>query len=182
MIFKSIAKLVGITLIAAQLLTGCSYNASKYGASSEDVEKLKTLDAKINFEKITAKTPGQTSIACRASGSISPPGNQSFEEYIQEAIITELKLADKYDKNAKITIKGHLEMVDFSSNLGTAHWQFTLKLSSSNSKSIVVNSKYKFSGSFIGAQACAEMAQALTPAVQHLIDDIISNPEFRTLL
>ncbi len=179
--FKSIAILAGAILIAAPLLTGCSYNVSKFGANSEDVEQLKTLSAKINFGKITAKNPGQTSIGCRASGPVTL-GGQPFETYIQEAIITELKLADKYDKNAKITLTGHLEKIDFSSSLGTANWVIRLKLSSSNSNSIVINSNYEFSGSFIGAQACSEMAQAFSPAVQHLINDIINHPKFKTLL
>jgi len=178
----NIIKITCILLFAAIISTGCSYNVSKYGVSIENVNKLKKLDSKLNIEKFTSNTAGQSSIGCRAAGPVNTLNNQPFEEYITNAIITELKLAGKYDKKAKISLKGHLEMIDFNSNLGTANWLFTLKLTSSNSKSIVINSKYEFPGSFVADRACAEVAQAFSPAVQNLINDIISNPKFKTLL
>jgi predicted NAD/FAD-dependent oxidoreductase len=139
------------------------------------------MDKKVNVSEFTSYQPDLKSITCRAAGSVGTPDNISFEQYIHDAFVSELKLADKYDKNSPITIHGHLEKVDFNSNIGTAEWTFTLKATSTNSKSIIVNSTHEFSGSFVADKACQEVAQEFVPAVQQLIKDLVTNPEFHSL-
>ena len=178
---KSPLKLLGTLIVIGSISTGCSYNASKYGASIENVNHIKTIDQKINVSKFTSNQPDLKTITCRAAGSVGTPDSISFEQYIQDAFVSELKLADKYDKNSPITINGHLEEVDFNSNIGMAEWTFTLKATSSNSHSVIVNTTHEFSGSFIADKACQEVAQEFVPAVQHLIKDLVTNPEFHTL-
>jgi len=175
-------KLIGLTAIIGILSTGCSYNVSKYGASVENVNTIKRLDKKINVQKITSNKPGLSSITCRAAGPVGTPDSMPFETYIRNALISELQLADKFDPKSNLVINGHLENIDFNSNIGMANWQFTLKATSNKNKSVLIKSTYEFSGSFVADKACQEVAQAFAPAVQKLIQDMVSNPRFKTLL
>jgi len=175
-------KVFGVLVLVALMSSGCSYNVSKYGASIENVSSMKSMKSKINVKNVTSNNPGQASISCRAAGPVGTADKVPFATYIKDALISELKLAGKYDANSDISINGHLEKIDFNSNIGTANWKFTLKAISSNKKSIVVNSVYEFEGSFVADKACQEVAQAFSPAVQKLIHDIISNPGFSALM
>lgn len=179
---KSNIKLLGIITLIGILSTGCSYNVSKYGASVENVNAIKRLDKKINVHKITSNNPGLSSITCRAAGQVGTPDSMPFETYIKNALISELQLAGKFDPNSNIVINGHLENIDFNSNIGMANWQFILKATSNKNRSVLIQSTYEFSGSFVADKACQEVAQAFVPAVQKLIKDMVRNPGFRTLL
>ena len=53
---------------------------------------------------------------------------------------------------------------------------------SSNGKTLSVDSHHPFSGNFVGEVACNQTAQALVPAVQDLIGQIVGHPDFAALL
>ncbi len=180
--YSSTIKIWALLIVVGFISTGCSYNIQKYGASIENVDKIKSIKSKLNVGNFTSEEKGQSSIACRAAGSVGTPDKSSFEQYIKSAFITELKLAGKFDPESQITISGHLEEIDFNSNLGTANWIFRLIAISNNSQSIVVNTKHEFSGSFVADKACSEVAQEFNPAVQKLIYDIVSHKDFNKLL
>jgi len=182
MIYKSSIKLMALLLVGL-ISTGCSsYNISKYNANIDNINNMKSIKGKVNIGSFTAKEKAQSAIMCRGAGDVGFADKTPFVKYIKNALVTELKHAGKYNKNSKITINGYLDSIDFNSNMGTANWIFKLKASSNNSKSITVNTKYEFEGSFIADRACSEMAQAFVPAVQKLINDIIKHKNFRALL
>ena len=180
--YNSSIKNLGALILVGLISTGCSYNIPKYGVSSKNVNSIKTIKSKINIGSFTSTEKNLTSITCRAAGGVGTPDKKPFEQYIKSALISELKLAGKFNPKSKITINGRLEKIDFSANIGTSNWIFKLKAISNNSKSIVVNSKYEFPGSFVADKACSEVAQAFVPAVQKLINDIVKHPGFRKLL
>jgi len=180
--YKTSIKTWGILILVAVLSTGCSYNIPKYGVSVENVNNLKSIKTKINVGEFTTKEKGKNSIMCRGAGNVGTPDNTPFEQYIKSALISELKLAGKFNENSNITISGHLDEVDFNSNIGTANWVFKLNATSSNSKSIVVNTIYEFEGSFVADKACSEVAQAFIPAVQKLINDLVSHKDFNNFI
>jgi len=180
--YKTSIKTWGILVIVAVLSTGCSYNIPKYGVSVDNVNNLKSIKTKINVGEFTAKEAGKNSITCRGAGGVGTPDKTPFDQYIKNALISELKLAGKFNENSKITISGHLDEVDFNSNIGTANWIFKLNATSSNSKSIVVNTIYEYEGSFVADKACSEVAQAFIPAVQKLINDLVSHRDFNSFI
>ena len=169
-------------LLAGFIITGCSFNIPKYSASAQNVKSMESLKKKINVGKFTSAKPAESSITCRAAGNVGTPDNSPFDQFIRQAFISELKLADKFDANSPITISGHLENIDFNSNLGTANWVMRLKASSSNTQTVIVNTKHEFDGSFIANQACADVASAFIPAVQKLNTNIVNHPSFYKLL
>jgi hypothetical protein len=60
-------------------------------------------------------------------------------------------------------------------------WLFTLVVSNARKESVSIKSVYGFSGSFVADKACQEVAQALGPAVQKLIEDVVRDPKFKQI-
>ena len=165
---------------AAALTSGCAYNVAQYGASVRNVEAIKAIDIQpVAVGPFTSTRPGLTSITCRAAGPVTVA--PSFEGYIRQAFVDELKLAGTYDQNSGITLSGRLEEVDFSSGMSDGNWNFTLTVSNQRNESFTTKSRFGFSGSFVADKACQEVAQALAPAVQKLIEDVVQNPRFRQI-
>ena len=162
------------------MMTGCAFNVAPYGASIKNVESIKINSIKpISVSTFTSKENGKSSINCRAAGPVTV--NPSFATYIEKALIDELKLAGAYDQNSSINIKGRLEEIDFSSGITDGKWLFTVTLTNSRNESFTTTSIFNFSGSFIADRACQETAQAFSPAVQKLIFDIVTNPQFKNI-
>jgi len=165
------------------LTNACTHVAAQYGISAENVKTIKKIvNVKVAIEEFTSWKPGLHSIGCRAAGPVKVPNNLSFARYIQNAIQSELEIAGLYSEAGDITLSGHLEKVNFNSNIGAGKWVFRLKTISSNEKSIVVDSRFDFSTNWSGGIACNQVAQALSPAVQQLIHDVFNHPEFAGLL
>jgi hypothetical protein len=58
---------------------------------------------------------------------------------------------------------------------------FDVSVSDGNGMSYQVNSIFNFSTNWVADKACQQVAQAFVPAVQNLIKDIVSKPEFKSL-
>lgn len=167
-------------LFLAVAVTGCAYNVSPYGASVKNVESIKSLGIKpVSVGSFTATKAGNSSIVCRAAGPVTVSPN--FENYIEKALIDELKLAGAYDPTSKLVLTGKVEEVDFSSGMIDAKWEFTVTISNARNESFTTKSSFGFSGSFVADKACQETAQAFAPAVQKLVEDIVRNPQFKKI-
>ena len=174
-------KIVSLTAITlAVLVSGCAYNASPYGASVKNVDAIKASNIKsVAVGPFTANKPGQSSIVCRAAGTVNVV--PSFEGYIEKAFIDELKLAGVYNPAAPLVLSGKLEAVDFSSGMVSGNWSFTLTVTNNRKESFTTHSTFPVSGSFAADKACQEVAQAFGPGVQKLIEDVVRNPKFKEL-
>jgi len=169
-----------IAVIGAILISGCAYNTAPYGASVANVTKIKAANIKaVSVAPFSSTNPGNSTITCRAAGPVTV--KPSFESYIQSALIDELKLSSVYDPDSKIVISGRLESIDFSSGITDGNWSIALTISNNQSQSFTTKSTSPFSGSFVADKACQEVAQAFSPAVQKLIHDVVSNPQFANL-
>lgn len=171
-----------VILIAILIVTGCStYSANRYANNADSVVSLrKHQDNKIAIGEFTATTPGLSSITCRGVGPIATPDGESFEQYIQNAFIAELKLAEAYDESVVNKITGNLDKIDFNSNSG--NWYIDLTVKSLSGESLSISETFKYKTSFLGETACNQTAQALMPAVQNVIHKIITDPKFESLV
>jgi hypothetical protein len=162
-------------------MSGCAFSINTYGASVENVENIKRQNLPpVALASFTATRPGLSVITCRGAGPVTTPGNIPYESYIEGAIRDEFKLAGIFDANSRQTINGHLELVDFSSNIGVARWMLTLKLSTDR-VSYTTMTEHPFSTNYFGDKACQQVAQAFVPAVQQLIRDVAASPNFKVL-
>ncbi|MDZ5459143.1 hypothetical protein [Azohydromonas lata] len=172
--------LSALSALAALALGGCAYNTIPYSASAKNVEKIKGINIQpVAIEKFTAATPGKDSIACRAAGSVTVKPN--FETYIEQAFIDELKIASAYDAKAATKLSGKIDNIDFSSGITDGNWTISLTLTNGKAQSYTTKTVFPFSGSFVAEKACQEVAQSFNPAVQKLIQDVVSDPKFKTI-
>lgn len=181
-------------LLAVLVVPACStFTIPPYGLSAENVTALRKVSQKVNVGRFTATPPGRTEISCRSRGPVRTPDGRPFEDYIQRALVDELKIAEAFSASAPLTLTGSLDKIDFSSMRGD--WTMDLTLMSSNGRSLAVSSKYDFKtgpaamlAPWGGGQAaaderaCAETAQAFARAVQVLIGKVVHHDEFTALL
>ena len=178
-------KVIQLLVLAISILyvTGCStYKVNNYGMSADNIELMKELDGlQVSIKEITASKPGVTKIQCRGAGPVSTPNKETFEAYIKDALVSELKLAGIYSESSNIKISGTVKKLDFSSNIGAGKWMFDVSVSDEDGMSYQVNSIFNFSTNWVADKACQQVAQAFVPAVQNLIKDIVANPKFKAL-
>ena len=92
-------------------------------------------------------------------------------------------MADIYSTSG-VKLSGDVTKIGFSSldGLTNGRWDIELELNSSNGKQMIVNNRYSFKSGFDAITACNATADALTPAVQDLINRVVTHPEFGELL
>lgn len=123
-------------------------------------------------------------VGCRLAGDIKTPDKTSIPTFIGKAFNDEFEFAGLYSDTG-LELTGQLTRIAFSSSSGILNegwWEFNLLLKSSNGRAINVVSRYDFVSSISGESACLLTAQALTPAVQDLIKNTVTDPKFGELL
>ena len=172
-----------ITLIIAIGFNGCGIKTSEYNVSADNVLKLRSIqNTKIGVANFTANTENETQVMCRLAETITTPKGETFETYIEEALKSELKMAEVYDENADIKISGNLIKVYGSSMLGNAYWEVEIQINSTNGKSIQVKTKREYPSSFLAMTACNNMATSFSPTIKQLVNEIITHKDFNSLL
>lgn len=179
-------KVLQVTLTLAVLaLSGCqSYSPQRYTAMPDNTPVLKALPVG-SIKVAPFVLSASYSAICRGVGDITPPVNMTIQSYLQTALADELKVASLYEeKNPKIVLSGNIEALSFSStkSLTSGEWNIGLRLASSNGKSMYASESYQFESAFEGGTACRRTAEALLPAVQSLISNIVRSADFRSLL
>ncbi|QSQ14786.1 hypothetical protein [Myxococcus landrumensis] len=171
-----LALAIGITLTACQ-----TYTATRYAVSSDNVQTLRTLRQKypsgsINVASFSAKDGPLREIACRGAGPVAPPDQKTFEQYVQAALVDDLKMAEVYSDKSRVALSASIQSIDFSSTSGT--WTLAALVSTGKQSPFAVSHTANYSSSFMGDNACMLTAQAFMPAVQDFLKKLIASPEF----
>lgn len=174
-----------IAIAAGLALTGCStYMPQRYSIAANNNVAIKAVNVG-NISVGEFKGPAGFSNACRAAGPIAPPDNITFQEYIRQALISELKIAGAYDdKSPKVTLSASVDRLAFSSSRGLTggSWDVGMNVVSSNGKSKYVKEHYEFNSGFIADTACKQTAEAFHPTVQNLIEKLVTSSDFKGLV
>jgi hypothetical protein len=172
---------LALVILSILLIQGCStYSTDRYSINAGNVVALKAYDTNVGVGEFTATVPGKTSVTCRAVGPIPTPDGETFEDYIRNALVSEMQIAEIYTENGKVILTGNLNQIKPSSVSGT--WDISLTVNSSNGKNLTVEEKYEFKTSYYGETACNQTAQALMPAVQNVISQVVTHPKFSSLV
>jgi hypothetical protein len=168
-----------LTVAVALTTSGCaSYVTGRYTSSVDNAVALRAWKGQKvsvgNFKDYT----NNAIMSCNYKGNITTMDGESYTQFIRNALITELKLADTYSVSAPIKITGALNRVDNSTAVAM-DWTFDMSIAASNGYRFGVKEKYKFNGSVVGtaASTCGGSASAFVPAVQNIIGKIISKLE-----
>jgi hypothetical protein len=175
-------RLIVLLIVTVTVCTGCTtFDVGRYGVSVENNAALKNLGGpKVAVGAFTATEPGKNEIPCRAVGPIRTPDRRSFADYIRQALIDELTVAELIASSAPVTLTGNLNKIDFDSTAG--EWFIDLTLTSSNGRSLNVSDKYSYEFTYFGETACARTAKYFVPAVQVLFGKLVNDPKFADLL
>lgn len=160
---------------------GCAYNPPEYSPSAYNVEAIKSSGIEsVNLVSFDTANGDQKSIMCRAAGPISPPNDMTYKDYIHDAFVRELQLSGILDESAP-PLKGTVESVGFESMGSNGTWNISVSFETDSGKKATVASSYGFASAFAADKACQRVAQNLSAAVEKLIKDTITNPEFQAL-
>ncbi|OBU15046.1 hypothetical protein AYY19_00230 [Photobacterium aquimaris] len=172
---------VSFVISVLLFLSGCeTTNAIPYKASSSNIATMQTaLADKGNLSVGNVNIAKDISLMCRLNGDIIVYPGKSIPEYVKDAFLEELIVAQKYDATSR-KVSVNLENVSFSS-ITPANWEISAKVSSDNGVSYPISVKHEFDTSWSAAGACENVANAFGPTTQELIKEIVSNPKFALL-
>lgn len=117
---------------------------------------------------------------CRLMGPVKVAPGKTPAQYIKDAFQEELFAAGVYAPNAPTVIDGTITVLSFSS-VSPANWNIAMAVKSNSSPGYTVSTKYEFGTSFIAYSACKNVADAFGPAVQELLKQVVSDPQFKSL-
>ncbi|WP_133408041.1 hypothetical protein [Parashewanella tropica] len=117
---------------------------------------------------------------CRLTETVTVDKGTPLPKYIREAFIAALSQANSYDHFSNDKVNGKITELTFSS-VAPASWKISLDLSSQTLSSYSVSVEHKFKTSFAAHDACEHVIQAFPDAVQALIKEVVTHPDFSTL-
>jgi len=167
---------------AAFLLIGCeTTNSIPYKASPANVIAIQqSLQPKKVSVGDVSMAPGvDDRPLCRIMGPVEVAPGKTPSQYIKDAFQEELLMAQAYDVKGT-PIEGRIEELSFSS-VSPAYWQITMTVKSPVNNGYKVSVKYPFDTSFSAFGACKNVADAFGPAVQELLKQVVTNPQFPAL-
>jgi outer membrane murein-binding lipoprotein Lpp len=175
--------LISTSLLATLLFTGCGIRTNEYNVSADNVQTLRNYEnLKMDVSTFTATNKDESSVMCRLAETVSTPKGEPFSEYIKDAFVSELKMAEVYDKNSDLKISGNLNKIYGSSMFGNAYWEMDVTVTSSNGNSITVNTKRDYPSSYLASSACNNMGTSFAPSIKQLIGDILEHKDFPKLV
>ncbi|MDR9423832.1 MAG: hypothetical protein RI567_00920 [Marinobacter sp.] len=165
----------------AVLSTGCAISTDRYQPTADNQNRIKDFDVDFSVAEFTANKSERRTL-CRLANNVEMPDGITFEQYIENAFIEELKLAQKYDPQSEWVIKGNLNDVSVSSGMTDAHWTLDLTVSNQKGESFTVVESREYDASFMGGIACQnDMPKSFMPTVQALVDKVVSDPRFEAM-
>jgi len=179
-------KIAACAIMLATALSGCeTTNSIPYKASVTNVisiqQTLQEKGKKVSIGTISLAPGVEESPLCRLMGPVVVAPGKTLPTYIKEAFQEELFMAQVYSPNAPSVIDGRLEKLSFSS-ISPANWEITLSVKSNVSDGYTVSAKYPFDTSYTAMSACKNVADAFGPAVQDLIKQVVTHPQFGSLV
>jgi len=176
--------LISATL-ASVLMAGCeTTNSIPYDPSTANIitiqNTLKKEGKKVRVGEVTLAPGVDESPMCRLNGPVKVAPGKTLPKYIEEAFQEELFMAGVYDNNAPTSINGRIDSLKFSS-VSPASWDITMTVSSNVSPGYSVSVHYPFNTSWTAYSACKNVANAFGPAVQKLLKEVVSDPQFSSL-
>ncbi|MDO8652049.1 MAG: hypothetical protein Q7R66_07660 [Undibacterium sp.] len=174
-----------VALAMALLSTGCSLMAPQYTASVENAQALKdagNFTAKVGEFSSKDDPANANPITVRGS-SLASPYQNSYANYLAEAIKQELSLASKLSPDANLEISGVLLKNDIDAsgiNVGFASIEarFVVKKNGKVRYDQVKSVKHEFPSSFAGAVAIPRAVQEYAFAVQKLLVQLYTDKAF----
>ena len=175
-------------IMGASIVTifGCATtNSIPYKASTSNVIAIQQIfqesGKKVSLGSVITAPGVKESPMCRLNGPIKVSPGKSPTQYIKDAFQEELFMAQVYSPNAPVSINCRVDALSFSS-VSPANWKLIMTVSSNKSEGYTVSIEYPFSTSWDAYSACKNVADAFGPAVQELLKQVVTHPQFKSLV
>ena len=175
-----------ITILVSSIIAlgACETTSSRpYAVSTQNIMAFQSAlgDSKVQVGEFETADGVEENMTCRALGALEVAPGKSPVEFVESAFRDELFAAGAIAQDGH-EINGIVEELDFNS-FGTGSWDIAIRLSSATlPDGYSVSSSYSFKTSFSALSACQNVIDAFTPAVQQLVGQAISDPNFATLV
>ncbi|MBC7709478.1 MAG: hypothetical protein H7203_05430 [Rhizobacter sp.] len=181
---KIAAKSLLVVAITA-LVAGCqTTNSIPYKASTANVisiqQSLQASGKKVSLNSVGLAPGVEESPLCRLAGPVVVSPGRSLSTYIKDAFQEELFMAQVYQPNSANIIDGRLEALSFSS-VSPAAWNIAMSVRSTTGAGYAVSVTFPFGTSWDASSACKNVADAFGPAVQELLKQVVTHPQFGAL-
>ena len=179
------AVLLAFAIPLVSTLSGCeTTNSIPYKASTSNViaiqQTLKSQGKQVSLGSVQMAPGVEESPLCRLMGPVQVAPGKTISQYIADAFQEELFMAQVYQPNAPTVIEAQVEALSFSS-VSPAAWNVTMSVKSNHSKGYTIMVKYPFDTSWTAYSACKNVADAFGPAVQELLKNVVTDPQFPSL-
>lgn len=126
--------------------------------------------------------PGVAVPGCRMAGSLDVSAGKSIDQYVKEAMQSELFAAQVYDVNAPVVINGRLDELKVNT-FGTGSWTLGMQVTSNRDPvGYHVQAVRTFKTSYTAVAACQNATNAFAPTVQDLLAQVVGNSGFNRIL
>lgn len=170
--------------LCANLITGCTMMAPQYSSSMQNVQKLRdsgNYSVKVGEFTSINSSGNPVGISLRGSQLLSPYNN-SYSNYLAEAIKQELSLSGKLSADTDMEISGVLLKNDINAAIGTASGnieaQFVLKKAGQKRYDQVKTVHHEWDSSFAAAIALPRAQLEYPNLVQKLLAALYADPAF----
>ncbi|NDV51477.1 hypothetical protein [Salipiger sp. PrR003] len=176
-------RLLAIGAVSAITLAGCdTYTAQQYQSSPQNVIALQQIAAQGNRASV-----GTVSLAagieprptCRLAGPLDLGGGDNVAATIKQAIQAEFLEAGIFSVNA---VPVNFTITRLVPNSMEGSWEIGIRASSQRNAGYEVVSTTPFSTSFTAMAACNNTATAFNRALSMSINEVVTDPRFRSLL
>ncbi|MFZ6689098.1 hypothetical protein ACO0K0_15255 [Undibacterium sp. SXout11W] len=171
------------TIVIAMSLTGCAAVAPKYQATVDNAKTLQATQGGVaSVGPFTAKNANLNQLSLRG-GAYTSPYNNSYAEYLKEALRVELESAGKLGNNTNVVITGELlkNSLDAAIGTGTANVSARFVVTRDKNKSYdkVLSADTQWESSFVGAIAIPAARQHYADAVKQLLGKLFEDKDFQ---
>ncbi|WP_457933946.1 hypothetical protein LOS73_15515 [Pseudoalteromonas sp. SCSIO 43210] len=169
-------------LISALFLSACTIQVPPYSADISNVSKLKEeSNTPVSVGKIESEKK-LNKISLRGSPLVSSVG-KSYGEYIESALIQELKLAKLWSGVATKQVSGKvieqdIDVTGFSEGSAFIKVKFTVSDGDITLFDKVISAEHTFDSSFLGAIAIPNGQRSYVELVQKLLTNLYADEEF----
>lgn len=175
---------LAIIAIPVLLLAACDTSVTpSYQTSPQNTITLQPLAAagkRANVHVFNVAQGVNTSPTCRLAGPIDVGGGQSAAQALKDAVTAELLAAGAYsERGTPLTIT----LTDMKVDTMSGYWNLAATVQSPKlPQGYTVTTRYDYKTSFSAASACPNAALAFNRAASTFINQIISNPGFRSAI
>jgi hypothetical protein len=173
-----------VVLSLAAMASGCAMTAPRYTASIDNVQKLKDgaiQPARVGTFRADPEKDNAKTISLRGS-SLASPYNNSYAEYLAEALKQELSMAGKLAPDAQIEVSGVLQKNDISIPISTGTGDITARFIVTRGGAVrydqVKSIHDQWESSFVGAIAIPRAQEQYPVMVQKLLAELYADPAF----